>query len=225
MNDDLTALLVPPPGPAVGFRQGLVLSFNLFSGANQISVGDAVLTDVPFLNAGTFSPIQAGDVVVLIRMRSSWAILGRVVVPGGVKAIGRYTEVSGIASSGTQGNFGISTTPTVQASVTVPVPVWAEVATVSATLMLLVRNSTAAADFLNGRINTPGGTFTGWTSGTVDAGEWGSLTVGAHHQLLVTPGGTMTVDGYAWTTTASWATNASNSACLQLTVNWNSNDG
>lgn len=225
IGDDLTGLLRPADAPQFGFRQGVVLAFDLFSGANQITVAGTVLSDVPFLNDAGFTPLAAGDVVVLIRMRSSWAILGRIVVPGAHKAIGRFTEVTGAAAGATAAGYALTTTYLTRATLAVPVPVWAEVVTVTATLMSQARNSTGATDHLQGKIVFPDGQAINWTAPSTAPGLLASHTVVAHHQMFVTPGGVLNLEGQVRSITAGWAASADNGSFLQATLTWNSNDG
>lgn len=224
MIDDLTSLF-GRDDPESGFRQGTIISFNVLSGLGDVRVGGATLTDVPFLTQAGQVSYLPGDAVLLIRFRSSWAILGRYVSPGGIAAIGRYFELTGVYSTPTVSNYSLTTTFVTQATMTIGVPPWAEVATVTASLMLLARNSTASTDFLQGRILPPSGGATSWISAAVPTLQFGSLTVVGSHQMLVTPGGSLVIGGQVSTSGGSWAANVSNAAYLQATVAWNSNDG
>lgn len=226
IGDDLTGLLGPGDGPEFGFRQGVVLSFNIIGGQNEIDVAGTVLTDIPFLNPGGYTILQPGDVVVLFRMRSSWAILGRVTTPGGTRAIGRYTEISSAYEGALVSNFSLTTSLDTKTTLDITVPVWAEVATVTATLLAQARNSTASTGILAGNITLPDGAFTTWRSGHAPTLTIASQTVTKHWQGLVTPGGTLTILGRLASVGAAWAANATdNLALLAATVAWNSNDG
>jgi hypothetical protein len=84
-RDDLTSLFAPPPaGPSqdVGYRQGVVLSWNPDTAENTVRVGGATLTNLPILNSFEALLISAGAVVGLITAGPSWAILGRITIPG-----------------------------------------------------------------------------------------------------------------------------------------------
>lgn len=78
-SDDLTALLQTPPVDDSGFRQGVLLTYNASTGANTVNVGGAILTNLPFVLEGGVFNLVPGNVVVLMKLRSAWAILGRVV--------------------------------------------------------------------------------------------------------------------------------------------------
>lgn len=210
--------------PDWGFRQGTIVSFDLFVGTSTVRVGGALLTDVPFLAQSGQVYYEPGDAVLLVRFRSSWAIVGRYVTPGGTAAIGRYTEFTGAYEATPVLGWSLTTSYVTKISLPITVPIWAQVATVTATLMAVGRNSTGADDFLNGRVQLNGATF-GGSAGPAVTAKWGSVTVGSHGQILVTPGGTLTVTGQLGSSGASWAANASNSAYLAATVAWNSNTG
>lgn len=79
--DDLVQLFTPPSLDQLGFRQGLVVSFDLSNGQNVIDVGGTQLVNVPLLNVTDSVSLQAGDIVALLTWRSSWWIIGRVILP------------------------------------------------------------------------------------------------------------------------------------------------
>lgn len=223
IGDDLSGLFPGRGDDPFGFRQGVVLTFGLLDGTNTIDVGGTVLTNVPFLNPGGYTILAAGDVVVLIRMRSSWAILGRVTVPGGTRAIGRYTELSGTYSAPFASGFALTTSFVTAANLAITVPQWAEVATITATLMALALNTAAVDHFLYGQILVGGGSAA-FPSATAPPSKWAQVTVLYHTQVAVVGGSTLSLQGQV-RASAAWAANASNQAFLQATIAWNSNDG
>lgn len=81
-SDDLTPVLAPPPGKAVTYRQGTVVSWNQETAENSILVGDSLMTDLPALNTSEASLLVPGDVVGILVSGSSWAVLGRLIIPG-----------------------------------------------------------------------------------------------------------------------------------------------
>lgn len=212
--------------PDWGFRQGEVVSFDAEVGTSSVRVGGSVLTDVPFLSQAGQVIYLPGDAVLLVRFKSSWAIVGRYVTPeaGWSAAIGRYTEITGAYEATPQLGWSLSTSYVTKTSVGIFVPNWAQVATGTASLMAVGRNSTGADDFLNGRIQVNGTTW-GGTSGPAVTGKWAGMTAMSHFQLLVTPGGTLTIDGQLAASGAAWAAHASNSAVVAATVTFNSNLG
>ncbi len=79
MFDDLVPLLTPRPVPGVGLRKGVLAAYDTGTGANTVTVDGTDLIDLPRLDTGV--TLAEGDVVLLLRYRSSWAILGRIVGP------------------------------------------------------------------------------------------------------------------------------------------------
>src|SRR5678815_4260590 len=71
-------------GPAlnVTYRQGTVLSWNSVTLENVVEVGGTPLTNVPVLGVAEADAFSPGDVVGLILAGSTWAIIGRLVIPG-----------------------------------------------------------------------------------------------------------------------------------------------
>lgn len=80
-NDDLTPLLTKAPAPGVGFRQGVVLSWNQETAENTVEVAGATLTDLPILNTNEALLLEPGAVVGILTAGPTWFILGRVTVP------------------------------------------------------------------------------------------------------------------------------------------------
>lgn len=81
-GDDLVPLLIPPPGPGLGMRQGVVVSWDPQTAENVIMVGGSLLQNVPILNTNEAVLLAEGSVVALLTWQSSWFILGRVTIPG-----------------------------------------------------------------------------------------------------------------------------------------------
>lgn len=79
MFEDLAPLLVPKPQPGLGIRKAVLTAYDAGTGANTVTVDEVDLVDLPRLDTG--AALAAGDVVLLLRYRSSWAILGRIVSP------------------------------------------------------------------------------------------------------------------------------------------------
>lgn len=74
---DFTALLQPPPSP-LGYRQGLVLEWDVVTGFNRIDVGGGVLDNLPVITDSHMVGIQPGDTVALLKYNDSYAILGSI---------------------------------------------------------------------------------------------------------------------------------------------------
>ncbi len=81
-SDDLAPLLAAGPTSGLDFASGRILYFNRATGRNGVRVNGAYLHDLPILNIAASIDLSAGDTVALLRYKSTFFILGRVVVPG-----------------------------------------------------------------------------------------------------------------------------------------------
>lgn len=208
-TDDITALLGPTDGPGgEPFRQGTVLTYNPSDGSNQISVAGIVLTNVPLLNIGDVTLLKTGDVVVLAKFRSSWAVLGRIITPGASQLATGAVGFAGVGTSGV--NFSIPTAYAARASQSIAVPAWANQANVLAVANILCLNSRTVSDFLQMRVQidgSPGGAGQAQAA----AGTWAHTMASAGRSTMaVTPGGSFTVAAEVLAGGGAWAVNASN---------------
>lgn len=73
-----------PSGGAqpMSYRQGKVEYWNPFTLENQVNVGGTPITNVPVLGVAEAASITVGSVVGLMIVGSTWAIIGRLVIPG-----------------------------------------------------------------------------------------------------------------------------------------------
>lgn len=218
-GEDLTELLQPPAAPDSGFRQGVIRSFNASTGANTVEVAGALLTDLPLLSGSESLEYAPGNVVVLLRLRSSWAILGRVVTPGGVLAPSAIGTAY-VAESST--NFALSTTWTAKTSGTFTVPVWANRVLVSAAASASVENTSAANDFANIRIDVGGVAGSSNYAAVTAAGTYPAryAHVGANwaREWTAVPGGTYTIAAEMKSTTGAWAADTDNIVSVHATA-------
>lgn len=222
-DDDLTAFLATPAAAALGFRQGVIVAWNTTTGSNTISCAGATLTDVPFMVTGSFTTYAVGDSVVLFRQGPSWAIMSKILNPGGVAAIGRNTQASLGLESTTGTNFSLTTSYATKTQLDIAVPAWCNALTVSATLMLTAKNTTASTDFLIGRILFPDSSAVAWISGSTPTVSWASLTLTKCWTGVVTPSSTFSVQGQAGGSLAAWGATAANSALIEAVATFNSN--
>jgi len=82
-SDDLVPFLGrPDPGKGVGFRQGVIVSWNANTAENTVLAGDSLLTNLPILNTSEASILAEGDVVGILTAGKTWGILGRFTIPG-----------------------------------------------------------------------------------------------------------------------------------------------
>lgn len=79
----------------VGYRQGIVLSWDPETAENTIIVGGTTLVDIPILNTSEALLLTPGSVVGLLTVGPSWVILGRLTIPGtpdAASALGIITD-------------------------------------------------------------------------------------------------------------------------------------
>lgn len=196
-TDDITSLLQPRPDDPP-FRQGVILAFDPATGSNQIDVGGATLFDIPLLNIGDTVNLVPGDVVVLMKYHSSWAIMGRVVVPGS----------SGFASASTafergtafNSNFAVTTSFVTYASFSLAVPSWADRALVTAQAFANVASSPAVVFQVRTLID---GAPSAALNAYVAPGQIGNASMGQNREMVVTPGGSILIEGQLLTGSAT----------------------
>jgi hypothetical protein len=95
--DDLTELLtVAPAGMTqpMGYRQGVIVTFNQLTLQNTVNVGGTILTNLPVLGVGESSLLVPGSIVGLMVVGSTWAIIGRLVVPNTADAANAVSLLS-----------------------------------------------------------------------------------------------------------------------------------
>ncbi|MCG5464237.1 hypothetical protein MED01_002402 [Micromonospora sp. MED01] len=84
-TDDLTPTLAAQPATGVGYRQGIVQAWNPETAENTIEVGGVLVENLSILNTNEAVQLQPGDVVGILSTggpTASWAILGRLTIPG-----------------------------------------------------------------------------------------------------------------------------------------------
>lgn len=92
-GDDLVSLLTRRPAPGLGLHTGQLTAFDAGPPVtNTVLVAGATLTDLPVLDTGV--GLAADDVVLLLRNRTSWLILGR--IGAGGTGGGGDTDVPGV---------------------------------------------------------------------------------------------------------------------------------
>lgn len=89
MNNNLAALLTPPPSHGVQFSQGIIRHWDRIELRNQIEWRGITLTDVPMVEGINALSLQEGDVVGMLGWApenakgvGSWWILGKLSNPG-----------------------------------------------------------------------------------------------------------------------------------------------
>lgn len=216
-GDDLVDLLRPAPDPAVGLRQGVITAFDQTTGQNTVNVAGGVLTNLPILSGSESLEYAPGDVVVLLRLRSSWCILGRIVVPGATLA----PSALSIDSFTTQGNgFTLDTFGAgglVKASGTLTVPPWANRAAVLALGTCVGKQPTSpppANEFMTTHITIAGQADANKPQGWVEAANHVVFTYPSLSRVLSVAGGSTITCAVEMWASSTWGTNSSNYARL-----------
>ena len=81
-SSDLAPLIVQSSGKGLAYRQGTVVTWDQDTAENTVLVGGSLLTNLPVLNSTEANLLAPGDVVGIIVSGASWAIIGRLIIPG-----------------------------------------------------------------------------------------------------------------------------------------------
>lgn len=109
-SDDLTPLLAPAPGPSVGFRQGVIVTWDQATAENTVRVGSSLLTNLPILNTSEAALLEPGAVVGILTAGRTWGILGRFTIPGTPEAASALSAVRTASDSITDSESSTSAT-------------------------------------------------------------------------------------------------------------------
>lgn len=145
-QETIAPLIVPPGEPDIGFRQGIVRAWDEKTGTNEIEVSGARLTNLPCLNIGEFVILQPGDVVGLLRYKTSYFILGRITPPLGPD--NNRASLGDASSGASTTGFAVPGSPGLVQQQTITIPEWADTVTIHLTVDASVRNTTANADIV-----------------------------------------------------------------------------
>lgn len=121
-SDDLVPLLLQARKD-LNLHQGKVLAWDVGTGRNTISVSGAALEDLTMLNVADAPNVREGDIVGVLRYKSTYFILGRIVTPGSesfATAAVEFRHAKGFAQG-----FGLNTTFTTIVSASLQAPAWA----------------------------------------------------------------------------------------------------
>lgn len=86
-SDNLAPLLATSQAAGVGARKGVVVSWDQETAENVVLVGGQLFENLPVLNTSEAAILATGDVVTLMTLNGSWAILGRLTIPGTPEAV------------------------------------------------------------------------------------------------------------------------------------------
>lgn len=87
-SDDLVPLVTAPAGAStpVGYRQGVVVSWNRADATGTVLVGGTLMENLPCQSVTEASLLVPGDVVGILTAGATWAILGRFIRAGSPEA-------------------------------------------------------------------------------------------------------------------------------------------
>lgn len=195
--------LFEPPRPGEPFRQGEILTFNPSDGSNTVRVGGSVLADLPVLVGGDTVNFAPGDAVILLKYQSSWAILGRIVVPGGSELTA--TAVDFFA------NTVFNVTPTTingtaqtLASQALAPPAWANSVVVMAITHGIFANNSGVSDSVRIMTDLSTGEFGGESIHQVINGDFKTVTTPFAFTKTQTPLPAITIRSRVRTNGGSW---------------------
>lgn len=113
----------------MSYRTGTVVSWNAATAESEVLVDGAVFTDLPVLNTSEALLLRPGDVVGIVDVGTSWAILGRFTIPGtpdaasALRILGSIPMVAAqVDASETTTSVSFTDLATVGPAVTVDVP-------------------------------------------------------------------------------------------------------
>jgi hypothetical protein len=76
------------------YRQGVIMSWDQDTAENSVQVGGSIFANLPILNTSEASLLAPGDVVTIITLGASYAILGRLVIPGTPQAVSSIQSIT-----------------------------------------------------------------------------------------------------------------------------------
>lgn len=118
-SSNVDPYLVPIGRGELSFHQGVVVEWDSITNDNVINVAGTDVPDVPVLSTADAIMMAVGNVVALLRYRSTYFIVGRVALPGITNAFGMRTGSVALIEGTTSTTFtDLATTgPTVTATV------------------------------------------------------------------------------------------------------------
>lgn len=163
-TDDLVPLFTAPPAAGVGYRQGTIVSWDPTTAANVVDVDGVLIDNLSILNTNEALQLAEGDVVGILttgQAASSWAILGRLTIPGTAAAASALRMVSDRMIAAEDPAQGTTSTATF-GDLTGTDPGPAVTATISGSGKALI--------LLGATISTGGGIYTGGLMGFTISG-------------------------------------------------------
>lgn len=180
-SDDLTPFLKASNGkPEVGFHQGRVMAWNQNTSKNTISMAGAVLSDVPILNGTEPLILKEGDIVGMLRFKTSYFILGRIMVPGQTEVGSLPGLQQGVGAS--ERSFPLSVDDSNVAQAVIQVPEWANQALVMCTANATIHNPDANHRFVYLAATVSGG-FGGEMYASINPGDYQNISAATQYLM------------------------------------------
>ena len=201
-SDDLTPLLTRKNGQDLGFRTGVVLTWDPLTGENTISVAGAVLEDLPILNNTDVVGIAAGDTVALVRFQNAYFIMGRIIPAGSSQLAASALKTT--FHTAEFSNFAISSAGTWLVpghTVNESAPAGYSLLNLMATVSGTVKNTRAVTDSV---------TLMDLVTQDVEAGRRAPMSLSAVNSLLYDPGTTYDLRVKVQTGGGNWSAHADN---------------
>jgi hypothetical protein len=79
--NDITPLFSLSAPTDLEFRKGTVVTFNPTTGENQINIGGSIHDNISMLSITATPTLAEDDIVGLLRSRTQFFILGKIIVP------------------------------------------------------------------------------------------------------------------------------------------------
>jgi hypothetical protein len=133
------------------FHVGVITAFDSETGANTVHVRGTDIPDVPMLNSTSTVTLGVGDNVVVLKYRTGYFILGRIISPNSADFGSEATDFDGYVYSTT--NFSVSTTLTTKVSQIFVAPTWASGALINAVVHFNMRNVSGVQSLFYTRVS------------------------------------------------------------------------
>lgn len=114
------------PALPMKYRKGTIVTWNPSTAENTVNVDGTVFTNLPILNTDEALLLGPGSVVGIMDIGTTWAILGRLTIPGtpdaatALASIGTFSDTVDVFETTTSGTYGDLTTVGPQVTATVP---------------------------------------------------------------------------------------------------------
>jgi hypothetical protein len=217
-TDDLAPILAQSAAPNVDFRQGTIIAWDSATGTNTVEVGGAMLTDLPALNLGSVTVLVPGDVVGLLKWKTTYFVLGRIQVPGAPDP--NRASIDFDADSHGETNFTLNATPTTKTSLSFTPPSWAgEAAVMVGQVGLAQNNGVVVQDTMAIQPFVNGVGLRGMLGGAGNGGGFGFATAVGATTIVGPFTSDILIEGKVFTQGGSWGVaNVNNETVISVMI-------